>query len=83
MSGMPADISIALEKIAAAVDQSQAKATSIAMANLADGMQSLVQHMRPEQQIDPRLGRGPGRTAGTTLQELLQRSPTQPNAETR
>jgi gamma-glutamyl:cysteine ligase YbdK (ATP-grasp superfamily) len=33
------------------VDQSQAKATSIAVANLADGVQSLVQHMRSEQQI--------------------------------
>ena len=49
--GLPADISTALEKIAAAVDQSQAKATSIAVANLADGVQSLVQHMRSEQQI--------------------------------
>jgi hypothetical protein len=49
--GMPADLRIELEKIAALVDQSQAKATSLAVANLADGVQSLVQHMRSEQQI--------------------------------
>jgi hypothetical protein len=49
--GLPADVRLALEKIAASVDQSQAKATSIAVANLADGVQSLVQHMRSEQQI--------------------------------
>jgi hypothetical protein len=49
--GLPADVRAALEKIAASVDQSQAKATSIAVANLADGVQSLVQHMRSEQQI--------------------------------
>ena len=49
--GLPADFRVALDKIAAAVDQTQAKATSIAVANLADGVQSLVQHMRSEQQI--------------------------------
>ncbi|MGO9673525.1 MAG: flagellar motor protein MotA [Methylocella sp.] len=49
--GLPPDFRVALEKIAASVDQSQAKATSIAVANLADGVQSLVQHMRAEQQI--------------------------------
>jgi len=49
--GLPADFRVALEKIAASVDQTQAKATSIAVANLADGVQSLVQHMRSEQQI--------------------------------
>jgi hypothetical protein len=48
---LPADVRGALEKIAASVDQSQAKATSLAVANLADGVQSLVQHMRSEQQI--------------------------------
>jgi hypothetical protein len=49
--GMPADVRIELEKIAALADQSQAKATSVAVANLADGVQALVQHMRAEQQI--------------------------------
>ncbi len=50
-AGLPADVRAALDKIAASVDQSQAKATSVAVANLADGVQSLVQHMRAEQQI--------------------------------
>jgi hypothetical protein len=49
--GLPLDMRVALEKIAASVDQSHARATSIAMANLADGIQSLVQHMRSEQQL--------------------------------
>ncbi|VTZ27872.1 Flagellar motor protein MotA (fragment) [Methylocella tundrae] len=49
--GLPAELRIALEKLAASADQSQAKATSIAVANLADGVQALVQHMRSEQQI--------------------------------
>ncbi len=49
--GVPADLRIALEKIAASADQGQAKATSLAVANLADGVQALVQHMRSEQQI--------------------------------
>jgi hypothetical protein len=49
--GVPRDLRTALEKIAVAADQSHARATSIAMANLADGIQSLVQHMRTEQQM--------------------------------
>lgn len=49
--GLPAELRIALEKIAASADQSHAKATSVAVANLADGVQALVQHMRSEQQI--------------------------------
>ncbi len=48
---MPPDLRIALEKLAASVDQTHAKATSAAVANLADGVQALVQHMRSEQQI--------------------------------
>ncbi|MEJ0092682.1 MAG: flagellar motor protein MotA [Methylocella sp.] len=51
LEGMSVELRIALEKIAAGADQSHAKATSIAVANLAEGVQSLVQHMRSEQQI--------------------------------
>jgi hypothetical protein len=49
--GVPQDLRAALDKIAAAADQTHSRATSIAMSNLADGIQSLVQHMRAEQQI--------------------------------
>jgi hypothetical protein len=49
--GVPRDLRAALDKIATTADQSHARATSIAMANLADGIQSLVQHMRSEQQL--------------------------------
>ncbi len=49
--GFPRDLRAALDKIAATADQSHARATSLAIANLADGIQSLVQHMRTEQQL--------------------------------
>jgi hypothetical protein len=49
--GIPPDIKASLDKIASAADQSHARATSIAMANLAEGIQSLVLHMRSEQQM--------------------------------
>jgi hypothetical protein len=45
------DLKAAIDKIAAAGDQSHARATSIAIANLADGIQNLVHHMRSEQQM--------------------------------
>lgn len=48
---LPRDMRLALEKIATTGDQSNARATSLAIANLADGIQSLVQHMRSEQQL--------------------------------
>ncbi|HKH81872.1 MAG TPA: flagellar motor protein MotA [Methylovirgula sp.] len=51
LEGMPHDLHAAIDKIAMTADQSHARATSIAMANLADGIQSLVQHMRSEQQL--------------------------------
>jgi membrane associated rhomboid family serine protease len=50
-TAVPQDLRAALDKIAATVDQTQARATSIAVANLAEGIQSLVQHMRAEQQM--------------------------------
>jgi hypothetical protein len=45
------DLKAAIDKIASAGDQSHARATSIAIANLADGIQNLVHHMRSEQQM--------------------------------
>jgi hypothetical protein len=51
LEGMPVELRVALEKIAASADQTHARATSVAVANLAEGVQSLVQHMRSEQQI--------------------------------
>ncbi len=47
LSGSP-DLRSALEKLSS--DPNQQRASSAAMANLADGIQSLVQHMRAEQQ---------------------------------
>jgi hypothetical protein len=47
LTGSP-DLRSALEKLSG--DPGQQKASSAAMANLADGIQSLVQHMRAEQQ---------------------------------
>lgn len=49
--GVPRELRAAIDKIAMTADQSHARATSIAMANLADGIQGLVQHMRSEQQM--------------------------------
>jgi hypothetical protein len=49
---LPSDLRLALEKIAAAVaDQSGSRSATTAMANLAEGVQGLVQHMRGEQQM--------------------------------
>jgi len=48
---MVRDLRAAIDKIALAGDQSHARATSIAIANLADGIQNLVHHMRSEQQM--------------------------------
>jgi hypothetical protein len=48
---IPMELRAALDKIAATADQSHARATAIAIANLADGVQSLVHHMRSEQQM--------------------------------
>ena len=48
---IPPALQAALDKIAAGSDQSNARATTVAMANLAEGIQGLVQHMRSEQQL--------------------------------
>ena len=48
---LPNDLRQALAKISSGADQSQARASAAAMANLAEGIQGLVQHMRSEQQL--------------------------------
>jgi hypothetical protein len=45
-----ADLRAALEKLSLGADLTHQRASSVAMANLADGIQALVQHMRSEQQ---------------------------------
>ncbi|RYC32432.1 flagellar motor protein MotA [Lichenibacterium minor] len=50
-AGLPADLRVALDRIALGTDQSSSRAATAAMANLAEGIQSLVQHMRGEQQM--------------------------------
>ncbi len=48
---LPSDLRTALDKIAASADSSTSRAATLAMANLAEGIQGLVQHMRTEQQL--------------------------------
>ena len=48
---LPADLRTAIERIASSADQSGSRASTAAMANLAEGIQALVQHMRGEQQL--------------------------------
>ena len=50
IGGRP-DLKAALDRLSSGTDVSQQRASSVAMANLADGIQSLVQHMRSEQQL--------------------------------
>ena len=50
-AGMPPDLRAALDKISVGTDQAGNRAATIAMANLAEGIQALVQHMRGEQQL--------------------------------
>ena len=47
----PSQLQGALAKINAGVDQTQNRAAAVAMANLAEGIQGLVEHMRGEQQM--------------------------------
>jgi hypothetical protein len=51
LEGLPADLRASLEKIAAIADHSHARATMVAVADLADGVQKLVGQMRSEQQL--------------------------------
>ncbi|MEA2856471.1 MAG: hypothetical protein QOH98_792 [Methylobacteriaceae bacterium] len=50
-AGLPAEVRTALDRISATTDTSGSRATSVAIANLAEGIQGLVQHMRGEQQL--------------------------------
>ena len=50
-AALPSDLRTALEKIASGADQTGSRASTAAMANLAEGIQALVQHMRGEQQL--------------------------------
>ncbi len=50
-TGLTADVRSALDRITASGDVAGSRATSVAIANLAEGIQGLVQHMRSEQQL--------------------------------
>ncbi len=50
-AGLSPDLRATLERMSGASDASGQRAASAAMANLADGVQSLVKHMRSEQQM--------------------------------
>ena len=49
--GLQPELRATLERLAAGADVGNARATTTAMANLAEGVQGLVQHMRSEQQM--------------------------------
>ena len=51
MGSLPPDLKAALDKIAYSAENSNSRASTVAMANLAEGIQGLVQHMRSEQQL--------------------------------
>ena len=74
-AGAGPDLKTALERLG---DPSQNRASSAALANLADGIQSLVQHNARGAAADPRLGRGrrPSRTA--RIRALLRRLASEP-----
>ncbi len=48
---LPPELHTALDKIAATAEGSGGRSATMAMANLAEGIQALVQHMRSEQQL--------------------------------
>ena len=48
--GVPSEVRTALDRLALGTDQTASRASATAMANLAEGIQGLVQHMRTEQQ---------------------------------
>lgn len=50
-AGLPDDLRAALQKISESSDPAMARNASLAMGNLAEGIQGLVQHMRSEQQM--------------------------------
>ena len=50
-SSMPMELRAALERISGGLDPTNSRAATAALANLAEGIQGLVQHMRNEQQL--------------------------------
>lgn len=50
-AGLPPELAAALTKMSAGADSSTSRASTTAMANLAEGIQGLVKHMRSEQQM--------------------------------
>ena len=50
-AGLPEDLRAALQKISESTDPAMARNATLAMGNLAEGIQGLVQHMRSEQQM--------------------------------
>jgi uncharacterized protein YllA (UPF0747 family) len=50
-AGLPDDIRAALQKISESSDPAMARNATLAMGNLAEGIQGLIQHMRGEHQL--------------------------------
>ena len=50
-AGLPPELAAALSKLSAGADGASSRASTTAMANLAEGIQGLVKHMRSEQQM--------------------------------
>lgn len=77
LDGLPPDLRAALEKIAATADHSHARATMVAVADLADGVQKLVGQMRSEQQLIREwveIQAEQGRETKAVLQRLVERT---------
>ena len=50
-AAVPSELRLTLDRLAASADVATSRASTAAMANLAEGVQGLVQHMRSEQQM--------------------------------
>ena len=91
--GTPHDLTVALNRLTAAVnDGAGGRAATQAMANLAEGIQGLVQHMRAEQQMirdwveaqaDPREGAEAGARPPRPRKAALMPIPAQADAARR
>lgn len=77
-AGSPADLGNVVERLRVAVeDMGSGRATATAMANLADAIQGLVQHMRNEQQMIREWADGQGEQ-NREIKKLLERLSRQP-----
>ena len=77
-AGSPADLGNVVERLRVAVeDMGSGRATATAMANLADAIQGLVQHMRNEQQMIREWADGQGEQ-NREIRKLLERLNRQP-----